>query len=348
MNSKIIFNHEYYQNIIKEYSYDHVRLAEIDFGLGSMPKEEIRSRWICHCDANKFAGSDISKSIVTTGIGLSGVPHIGTLTQIFGAIKLQKAGLNVQIVLGDLDAYNGKNIPLEKTLDLAKKYRNFILKLGFIEDGKSLIRDQYSELEVIRTMYLAGNQMEDTDFDLTEEDLHSFYKGHGKIDKYMSFRRKLSLALMSADFIDLILRKKYENVLVMLGIDEHKYVLFAQKVMKKINKLGGYSGDISSIYSPVISGFNGYSKMSKSFPESSLKVEDSPEKVKSLIINNKIDSADPAYNAVFQMMTFVGNYTQGELVERKDAYLSDEKKWEKYKKEYIKVVIRINSLWNQK
>lgn len=348
MDNQVIFNHEYYENIIKEYGYDHVKLGEIDFGLGSMTIEEMKSRWVCHCDADRFADSDISKSIVTTGVGLSGVPHMGTLAQIFGAIKLQKAGLIVQIVLGDLDAYNGKNIPLEQTLELAKKYRRFILNLGFTEDGKSLIRDQYSELEVIKTMYLVGNHMDDVDFDLAEEDLHSFYKEHGKVDKHMSFRRKLSLALMTADFIDLILRKNYKNVLVMLGVDEHKYVLFSQKTIEKINNSGDYKGYISAIYSPIITGFNGYPKMSKSFLESSLNVEDSSEKVENLIVNSKSNSIDPSGNVVFQMMSLIGNYSFEELAERRRAYLLNQTKWEDYKKEYVKIISNINNVWTQK
>lgn len=72
--SKLVFDHEYYERLVKEYGYDHVRLGEISFGLGLMSADEIRSRWVCHCDADKFSFDDQSQSIVTTGVGLSGVP----------------------------------------------------------------------------------------------------------------------------------------------------------------------------------------------------------------------------------------------------------------------------------
>jgi len=343
---KILFNHKYYKNIVTEFNYDDVRVGEINFGLGNMSIEEIRSRWVCHCDAEEFTKST-KKSIVTTGFGLSGVPHMGTLAQIFGAIKLQKAGLDVQIVLGDLDAYNGKNIPLVKTFELAEKYRKLILNLGFKENGVSVIRDQYSELDILRTMYIAGNYMDDADFDLAEEDLHDLYKNHNKIDKHMSFRRKLSLALMSADFIDLIIRKKINNVLVMLGVDEHKYVIFAQKVIEKINKSYKIDGKISAIYSPIIYGFNGYPKMSKSFPESSLNIEDEKDKVVNLIMNNKNENIDPVNNVVFQMMTLVGNLNIEQLIERKNAYLFDQEKWNMFKLEYVDDILKINSIWKE-
>ncbi|MEK7219470.1 MAG: hypothetical protein AAB687_02220 [Patescibacteria group bacterium] len=65
------------------------------------------------------ASSADERVIATTGFGLSGTPHMGTLSQILRALRLQQAGIPVQVVLGDLDAYNGKNTPLDRAHELA-------------------------------------------------------------------------------------------------------------------------------------------------------------------------------------------------------------------------------------
>lgn len=124
----IQFNAEYYYNLIKKFNYDPLNLRRIDFSLGDLSKEDLQIRWICHHNADIFAKNSRAgnKSIICTGIGLSGPPHIGTISQILRAIFLQKSGLTISFVLGDLDAFNGKNIPLEETRNLAKKYKEFI------------------------------------------------------------------------------------------------------------------------------------------------------------------------------------------------------------------------------
>ncbi len=123
---------------------------------------------------------------------MSGIPHIGTLSQILRSIALQKAGIPVQMVLGDLDAYNGKARPLTETLKLAEKYKKFILKLGFNPKFPSILRSQYNEFGVLRTSYLIGHFMDDSMFQEAEEDLHGFYSKKGKVDKDMSYRRKIT------------------------------------------------------------------------------------------------------------------------------------------------------------
>src|SRR3989304_9876324 len=126
------FDKEYYNSLMKEYSYDPLEFERINFYLGKFSKDDLQRKWLCHHGGDKFAKNfNKKKSIVTTGLGLTGIPHIGTLSQILRAISLQKTGIPVQMVLGDLDAYNHKAKPLKQALELADRYKKFILKLGF-------------------------------------------------------------------------------------------------------------------------------------------------------------------------------------------------------------------------
>src|SRR5258706_4306472 len=125
------FDAQYYQTVIELYGYDALEFSPLDFGIGSLDAALVQRRWLCHHDGRAFL--DVAMAgrpcIVTTGFGLSGTPHIGTLSQILGAILLQRASIAVQIVLGDLDAYNARGQDLAVVAEREAKYRQFILDL---------------------------------------------------------------------------------------------------------------------------------------------------------------------------------------------------------------------------
>ena len=347
---KIIFDKEYYNSVMKEFGYNPLEFERINFSLGKLNRSDLQRRWLCHHDGEKFS-RDLKKGekvILTTGFGLSGVPHIGTISQILRSISLQGAGIPVQIVLGDLDAYNGKAKSLKETLELVGKYKKFISALGFKQNNGSVLRSQYNELDVLRTSYLIGHFMDDEMFADAEEDLHHFYHSHGKVDKDMSYRRKLSLNLMTADFIHLHLAKGYKNVMVMLGIDEHQYVMFGRETVKRIklsNQFKGFDMTLSAMYSPLIKGFYNYPKMSKSFPESSITADMGIEEIRERIISGEGKYDKPENNVVYQMMASASFYSPKEIKEKYYLCLKGGVAWEKAKKDYAEILIGICSKW---
>jgi tryptophanyl-tRNA synthetase len=311
---------------MKEFGYDPIQFGKINFSLGTLKEEDLQMKWLCHHDGDTFAHglSNGEKSIVSTGFGMSGVPHAGTVSVILRSIALQRAGVPVNMVLGDLDAYNGKGRPLKGTLELAEKYKNFALNLGFDNKPPSILRSQYNACDVLRTSYITGHYMDDNMFNNAEEDLHDFYSQHGKVDNNMSYRRKLSLNLMTADFINLHTDLNFKNVLVMLGIDEHKYVQFARETinrMKTDENAEKIDMTIGGLYSSMNKGFCGYPKMSKSFPESSLSVDMSKDAIYSKIMNEP-QGKIPENDVVYQLMASASYYSPKELREKYDAFQS--------------------------
>lgn len=349
---KVVFDKKYYNSLMKEFGYNPLEFEKINFSLGNLKKDDLQRMWLCHHDGKSFAKDlrEGRKIIVSTGFGLSGEPHVGTLSQILRSISLQKAGIPVQIVLGDLDAYNGKNIDLKRTLKLAKKYEKFILSLGFNKREGSILRAQYDKLDILRTAYIIGHFMDDKMFNEAEEDLHSFYHKRGKVDKRMSYRRKLSLNLMIADFIHLHMAQKYKNVLVMLGIDEHQYIRFGRetiKRMKKSKQFNNFSMTLSAIYSPMIKGFYNYPKMSKSFPKSSINVNMKPKEIRDKIIHGEGKSDKPENNVVYQMMASVSYYSAKKIKKLYNLCLKGDSDWEEAKRDYADVLIKICSKWKE-
>ncbi|MDQ3341492.1 MAG: hypothetical protein M4D80_40580 [Myxococcota bacterium] len=221
------FDAQYYQAVIEQYGYDALDFSPLDFGIGSLDVALVQRRWLCHHGGRAFldVASAHEPAVVTTGFGLSGSPHIGTLGQILSAILLQRAGMKVQIVLGDLDAYNARSQDLKIVAQRVARYSQFILELGF-DPHRGILRDQRGSLEVLETAYLSGRHVSDADFLATEEDLSQYYVAHAAYPG-ITFPVKLAILLMIADFITL--HREHAAVLVMLGIDEHRYVRLARK-----------------------------------------------------------------------------------------------------------------------
>lgn len=336
------FDNEYYNDVIRKHHYDPMEFNPIDFALNGIIPKDLRQKWLCHYRGNEFSDALTSgkRCIVTTGIGLSGTPHLGTLSQILRAIFLQKAGLKVQIVLGDLDSYNARNQPLEVVLKRGEQYRSFVKRLGF-DTRNGILRTQYDYDAIIKTAYLISKCLTDKDFKDAEEDLSELYQSR-KIYPGIEFPVKQAITLMTADFIHLGKEDKYNNILVMLGLEEHLYVQIANKVVDRMK----YDFSISSMYSRIIKGFNGFPKMSKSIPESSITVDMSYNQMKDLIINCEGDFKNPEESVVYQMMCAVSYYSTNELNDLFEICLKNDKEWRKVKEKYVDMLYEICKTWN--
>lgn len=337
----IVFDKSYYEKVIKENNYQNLGFKPIDFSLYSISQETLSFKWLCHHYGDKFkrqleAGSE---SIVTTGVGISGPPHIGTLSQIMRAIYLQKCGAKVQFVLGDLDSYNARNKSLDEVKRLAQIYKDFIIALGF-DDKKGILRTQFEKQEVLLTSYLISKGLTDKDFIDTEEDLSDLYKKQG-IYPGIEFPIKQSILLMVADFMQLGMHDGYSNIMVMLGVEEHLYVQLAQKVLSNLN----LKFTLSGIYSTVIKGFNNYPKMSKSIPESNISLQMTDKEIKKKIMDDDIQYSKPEESVVFQMMSAVSEFNEIELSNLYKACQNNTAEWKSTKSQYAEYLYKVCSLW---
>ncbi len=345
----IIFNNDYYQRLLRKARCGSYKFDAINFPIGKISEKEASRLWLCHANAKNFFESvkNGKSAIITTGFGLTGVPHIGIIAQIIRSIRLQQVGIPVQIVLGDLDAYNGKATNLESTLSLVDKYRNLILKLGFDESKPNVLRAQFKALPVLKTLYLTGHYIRDEMFERTKEAVHDYYFKQGKIDKEVTYRMKLSLNLMVADFIDLFVNHGFESVLVFLGIDEYKYCGLAMDVVDAIKVENKHFANfsLSGLFSPIFKGFNGHPKMGKSLPDSGINVEMEHDEIRQRIIEEegRFDSSED--NVVFQIILALGNILELELKELYQAFNERGKKWLVIKEGLAEKIIEISGLW---
>lgn len=332
------FNENYYRKVISEFNYNPLDFAPMDFEFHSIPREVMRTKWLCHSGIDTIT-SNSDSLIVTTGVGLSGIPHMGTLSQILRAIFLQHNGIIVQMVLGDLDSYNARGKELGFVSELSKRYREFILELGFNTDS-GIIRDQLSSPELNQRAYLYSKYLTDEDFYATEEDLSELYIKKN-IYPGITFPVKQAILLMITDFISL--SDKYNNIIIMLGLEEHKYVLLARNLAERM----GVQSKFYSMYSRIIRGLNGYPKMSKSIKESSVSVDMSAGEIRSKIVYENDDYDTPENSVIFQMMSSVSDYSVSEISDIYSACSKKGTRWKEYKLNYADRLVTICDKWHK-
>ena len=330
------FNEDYYRNTIAQYNYNPFDFAPMDFEFYSIPKEVMKAKWLCHSGIDQLR-SDKNGFCITTGVGLSGIPHMGTLSQLLRAVFLQKNGFNVQIVLGDLDSYNARNKDLKYVLALSKRYEHFICQLGF-DASRGRLRNQIDFPEVNQRAYLLSKYVSDQDFLDTEEDLSKLYIKE-KAYAGITFSVKQAILLMLADFIDL--SDQYSEIIVMLGLEEHKYVRLARTIVERMEN----AFSIYSMYSRIIRGLNGYPKMSKSIHGSAISVDMSPSEIRYFIINESDDYDVPENSVLYQMMSAVSDYSSEEIAEIYEECQNKNAIWKARKKDYAERLSRICTLW---
>lgn len=271
---------KYYEKIVKENNY---RL--IDFKDHLFSNINLSEDWIVISNLNNIEG----KTLFLTGIGLSGVPHMGTIAQIYKAIKLSNLGYDVKVILGDIDVYVGRGERWDNVKTLSEKYRDFIIKLGYSGNiniqSKSDISTFITHAKIAKYVNTA---MKDSETDI----LYDLEEGVSTLKQEKAYNRIYSLMFMCADFITPLLSDEYNRVVVFLGIDEHKYVKFANNILKLLSsefeELKGK--EIIGLYSPLLPGFNGHFKMSKGIPESYIGIDSSEEEIENKIMNEELDS----------------------------------------------------------
>jgi tryptophanyl-tRNA synthetase len=343
------FDESYCQDLMLQGTCGSYPFEKFNFEFGLMSKQELQRLWIYHVNGSSFKEAlDHGKPVIaTTGFGLTGPPHVGTVAQILKAICLQKKGIPVQIVLGDLDAYNGKAANFSAVLKLVPRYKEFIRSLGFDDSPPSILRTQFEALPVLRTLYMTGNYLSDEMFEAAKEDVHDFYSKHNKVDRAMTYRIKLSLNLMVADFLDLHVQQGFASVAVFLGIDEYKYCGLAMDVLARIksqeSSFDGFS--LAGMFSSVLKGFYGYPKMGKSFPDSGIGVEMSLPEIEDRLIYGEESYCSAEDSLVYQMMLLVSTYTSEQILNAYCACKEGGMKWINLKKEYARHLHDIFSLW---
>src|SRR5690606_6078792 len=99
VSTPVLFSESYYQRVLAEFGYTPFDLQRFDFTLAGMDADTLNTRYLCHHHAVQYLRTAPERRIVTTGFGMSGPPHLATVTHILKMIEFQRSGERCQIVL---------------------------------------------------------------------------------------------------------------------------------------------------------------------------------------------------------------------------------------------------------
>src|SRR6266540_3243862 len=78
----MLFTEHYYREVIAEFGHTPFDLRRFDFTLAGLDAGTLNARYLCHQDAGCFVRTPTGRRVVSTGFGMSGVPHMATVSHI--------------------------------------------------------------------------------------------------------------------------------------------------------------------------------------------------------------------------------------------------------------------------
>lgn len=336
----------HYRDIRQNCGYD-----PIDFELGDLPASHLSHKFAAVDGRETVANATDDATIVTTGVGMTGPPHLGTLGQILTAIELQEQGVDVQLVVADLEVYHGGG-DLERVTGLAERYRDFILDLGFDTD-RGRLRTQEESHDVMHSGHLLARYYdpgddgyfpdnEPTEWEQAVSDMYDRIDPEDDVTGPTSDAAGThSIVLHLTDFLHPLLKQDYEQVVVMLGIDEHGLTVGTRNFLRDTD----LDGTVAGLHTRMIPGTGEYPKMSKSIPDSVVDVTMDRETIRRRIVSFDDEYDRPAESAVFQTMALASTYSPGKLEAMRERCAEGGETWERARAEYADHVADLAEKW---
>lgn len=312
-----------------------------EFALGDLLESYVSQAFACTDQGGEFAEAvdDGRSALVTVGVSMTGPPHLGTLGQLLTAVRLQRAGLDVQLILADLAAHLAGGHDLAAVRERAARYRAFAHALGFdSEDGT--LRTQEQDRETMHAAMLLSRAYGDADeADPDEADAD----GGGDDPGPTAFEEALADAyeradtpgrptpvfagqqtglLLTADTLAPLM-DGYDAVCFVGGADNHGLSGWFRTVLDRSR----YDGTVAGLYTPLVPGLGGVPKMSKSIPASCVTMAYGADAIREAVRELDDGGGDPATSPVYRLACLASKYTVDELDAMREQCASGDEPW---------------------
>ncbi len=334
----------HYREIRERFGYDAV-----DVGLGDVPASHLRRKFAAVDDGDALERATDRATLVVTGVGMTGPPHVGTLGQLHNARLLQDAGLDVQLVLADLEPYHA-GADLAEVRRLAARYRSLALELGFDPD-QGVLRTQSAGTGAMRTAHLlaphyapdAGDYWPDPDPTDWEAAVAADYEAAAsdRAGPTSEAAATHSTLLHLADFLHPLADGGYDQVVVALGIDEHVLA----PATRAFARDAGVAGTVAGLHARMVSGLGDHPKMAKSVPGSGITLDMAPDDVRERVLEAATDGGDPATSPVFAMLRLASPHGPAALERRAAACRAGGPTWAAAVAEYADYLADLARRW---
>ncbi|GIW67669.1 MAG: hypothetical protein KatS3mg096_537 [Candidatus Parcubacteria bacterium] len=302
----------------------------------------LKNKFSCHYNLNKFNEVPRSKQHFVTGFGPTNAPTAGTLSIILRAVFFEKkTGIDSTIIISNLGAFNSRNIALDKIEYLTERFAKFIRSLGF----KGELRT-HNNFNLLVASSLTSKVLTIKDFLENEEVTTNLYKKLGIQGK--DFPTFIDANFTVADILLPAILKKKERILVFVGIEEYYFPKLANLVIQRFNRdypkqFISENTLVAAAFGHLIEGLNGFPKMSKSIPESSINLDDSPEELEQKIL--RCDPRDE--KIILQMINLVSDWDLKKIMKANKAFKKGGNEWLKFKKDYLQYFLSLKKLWDK-
>jgi tryptophanyl-tRNA synthetase len=324
---EIRMDDRFIQGIISKEGYFPIRGK---ISLGSIYDTEfLRSKFSCHYNLEKFNDVPKSRQHLITGFGPTNAPTGGTLSMILRALFFErKTGIDSTIIISNLGAFNSRNISIEKIDYLTKRFIKFIRTIGY----KGELRT-HNNFDLLVTSSITSKEL--------TTDLYKKLGNQGN-----DFPTFIDANFTVADILLPSILKKKQRILVFVGIEEYYFPKLANVVLQRFNKhhSGQFTSNdvlVSSVFSHLIEGLNGFPKMSKSIPESSINLDDSEDDLERKIL--KCDSKDE--RIILQMINLVSDWDLRRIKKINRAFNEKGATWIRFKKDYLNYFMELKRIW---
>jgi len=335
----------HYEEIRESCNYD-----EVDFSFGGLPASYLRRKYAAVDDREALESATPDATIFSTGVGMTGPPHLGTLGQILNVIEIQEQGFDVQFVLADLEPYH-YGADLETVTERAERYRSFIQEAGF-DPVQGWLRTQEEAVEVMHTAQLLARDywpdeneywpdLEQTDWEQSVAEAYDQCEDDDDDGRTSEAADIHSSLLHLADFVHPLMKMDYEQVVVALGADEHDLTVGTRRFLRDTP----VEGSVAGLHSRMITGTESYPKMSKSIPESVVDLTMSAEMIRERIVGFEDTYHRSAESSVFQMMCLASAYSPEKIERMHERCAEGGETWTSARAEYADHIVEFAELW---
>lgn len=334
------------ENEIKAIAAEHGYSA-VDPGfclLGSSPIW-LTERFSCHDRALELNGFNPKDVGIVTGFGPTNSPTAGTLSVMLRAIALQQAfGSEIDVIISDLGAWNSRNLDWLLLRTYAGQFQQFIQKLGF-DSGKGTVRTHMDRDGLVASGLVAKV--------MTEQDFLSNHEATDSLYDRLQLRSGRfgviqDMLYTVGDIVAPLLRGK-KAVLVVAGIEEHYFVTLARLAVERMHsRFPGTFFEappvVAGLYANIIDGLPPYPKMSKSIPDSAIRLGEPCSSVQEKLLAN----SPRTDRIVLQLIQQACGWQAEEISDAEAAFGQrelDPTLWHSWKVRYVDYFNEVSQVW---
>lgn len=338
---EVIMDEAFVSSIMKSEGYKS--FEEGNFSIGNVSNEDFfRNKFSCQWQLDAFNRVPKNKCHLVTGFGPTNSPTGGTLSIILRALFFDKyADIDSTIIISNLGAFNSRNIGIDKIQQITPRFFEFLRLLGY----KGEVRT-HDDRDMLVVSAFTSKVTQLNDFVKNQEATAKLYQKMGiQGDDFGTY---LDMNFTVADIVVPLIKERKERVLVFVGIEEYYFPKLAETVIDRLQKKYGTlftenNTKVSAIFGKLINGLNGYPKMSKSIPNSSINLDDSEA-----VIKKKIMECNPEdEKVILQMIQLVSDWEVSKVNKAKKSLEENSIEWKKMKTEYLEYYLYIKSLWEK-